>query len=300
MGNLGDLGFSSFAAIGGAKEQHSSKATADDLSQYFRFEDGKWREATEGERISWCRDSIRAGLVTEMSGIKTYMDAMEIGGAAVASLPAILAAGSLEVGGAALVYGEGALTSIASTSGTVAGYSVSLGDALTIGGATWLLGTESGHEYVRQVGSSGLPTAQTAALVGVDAVAGMLSKGEAITTYVSEALDASAAKGADEFVNLASSQRTTHILTGDATGGGHLFPGGAGKSSFPQSWSADRVMHEISDVATDPLSSFVTGRGGRTVVNGTRDGIDLRVILGNPREGGGIITGFPTNVPRNP
>jgi hypothetical protein len=111
---------------------------------------------------------------------------------------------------------------------------------------------------------------------------------------------ADAAKSADEFVNLASSQRTTHILTGDATGGGHLFPGGAGKSSFPQSWSADRVMHEISDVATDPLSSFVTGRGGRTVVNGTRDGIDLRVILGNPREGGGIITGFPTNVPRNP
>ena len=109
-----------------------------------------------------------------------------------------------------------------------------------------------------------------------------------------------AAKTTPEFVNLASPQRTTHILTGDATGGGHLFPGGAGKSAFPQSWSADRVMHEISDVATDPLSSFVTGRGGRTVVNGTRDGIDLRVILGSPREGGGIITGFPTNVPRNP
>lgn len=109
-----------------------------------------------------------------------------------------------------------------------------------------------------------------------------------------------AAKATDEFVNLASSQRTTHILTGDATGGGHLFPGGAGKSAFPQNWSADRVMHEISDVATDPLSSFVTGRGGRTVVNGTRDGTDIRVILGSQREGGGIITGFPTNVPRNP
>lgn len=108
------------------------------------------------------------------------------------------------------------------------------------------------------------------------------------------------AKNADEFVNLASSQRTTHILTGDTTGGGHLFPGGAGKSAFPQNWSADRVMHEISDVATDPLSSFITGRGGRTVVNGTRDGIDIRVILGSQREGGGIITGFPTNVPRNP
>jgi hypothetical protein len=40
-----------------------------------------------------------------------------------------------------------------------------------------------------------------------------------------------AAKNADEFVNLASSQRTTHILTSDAIGGGHLFPGGAGKSA---------------------------------------------------------------------
>jgi len=109
-----------------------------------------------------------------------------------------------------------------------------------------------------------------------------------------------AAKGTPKFVNLASPQRTTHILTGDATGGGHLFPGGAGKSAFPQNWSADRVMHEISDIATDPLSSFATGRGGRTIVNGTRDGIDTRVILGNQREGGGIITGFPTNVPRNP
>jgi hypothetical protein len=40
-----------------------------------------------------------------------------------------------------------------------------------------------------------------------------------------------AAKNADEFVHLASSQRTTHILTSDATGGGHLFPGDAGKSA---------------------------------------------------------------------
>jgi hypothetical protein len=40
-----------------------------------------------------------------------------------------------------------------------------------------------------------------------------------------------AAKNADEFVNLASSQRTPYILTSDAIGGGHLFPGGAGKSA---------------------------------------------------------------------
>jgi filamentous hemagglutinin len=59
-------------------------------------------------------------------------------------------------------------------------------------------------------------------------------------------------------------------------------------------------MHEISDVATDPLSVFTPGRGGRTIVTGTRDGVDIRVILGNQKEGGGIITGFPSNIPRNP
>lgn len=36
-------------------------------------------------------------------------------------------------------------------------------------------------------------------------------------------------------VNLASEGRTSHILQGDATGGGHLWPGAAGKTSFPQS-----------------------------------------------------------------
>ncbi len=102
------------------------------------------------------------------------------------------------------------------------------------------------------------------------------------------------------FVNLASPQRTTHILTGDATGGGHLFPGMAGKSAFPQNWSAERVMHEISDIATDPRSIFTPGRGGRTIATGARDGVDIKVILGSPKEGGNIITGFPTNVPRNP
>lgn len=105
---------------------------------------------------------------------------------------------------------------------------------------------------------------------------------------------------AGEFANLASPQRTTHILTGDATGGGHLFPGGAGKSPFPQSWSPDRVMHEISDVATDPLSTFSPGRGGRTIATGTRDGVDITVVLESPQRGGGIVTGFPSNVPRNP
>lgn len=102
--------------------------------------------------------------------------------------------------------------------------------------------------------------------------------------------------GADEFVDLASAARRNHILYGDATGGGHLWPGLPGKTPFPKEWSADRVMHEISDVATDPSSIFRPGRGGSTIATGTRDGVDIRVILRD----GDIITGYPTNLPRNP
>lgn len=66
-----------------------------------------------------------------------------------------------------------------------------------------------------------------------------------------------------------------------------------GKTPFPRDWSADRVMHEISDVATDPSSIFRTGRGGSTIVTGTRDGVDIRVILRN----GDIITDQPAEEP---
>lgn len=99
-------------------------------------------------------------------------------------------------------------------------------------------------------------------------------------------------------VNLVSPARRRHILEGDATGGGHR-PGlgKPGKSEFPQGWSDDRIMHEISDVATDPASIRSSGRGGRTVVEGTRDGVRIKVIL---EKDGSLVTGFPTNTPVNP
>jgi len=111
-----------------------------------------------------------------------------------------------------------------------------------------------------------------------------------------------AAKGGDELVNLASSQRTTHILTGDATGGGHLFPGAPTKTPFPQGWSGDQVMHYVSDIATDPALKWVpqTGSGGwftkagkpaRFAVEGMRDGTNIKVIV--EPAGEGIITAFP-------
>jgi len=100
-------------------------------------------------------------------------------------------------------------------------------------------------------------------------------------------------------LNLATEARTEHILQGDATGGGHLWPGAAGKSAFPESWSSTRIMNTISDIATDPAAwqNAVT-QGGRTVLTGSVDGVDVRVVVDT--QTGEIITGYPTNLPRNP
>ena len=112
----------------------------------------------------------------------------------------------------------------------------------------------------------------------------------------------------DPSTNVASAQRTQHILHGDATGGGHLWPGGAGKTPFPQDWDANRIMSTTSDLATNPnlLWKPQTGNGGlytrsgkpaRFVVtdaNGNLpvvDGVPVRVII--EPAGEGIITAYP-------
>lgn len=98
-----------------------------------------------------------------------------------------------------------------------------------------------------------------------------------------------------KYVNLADQKATTHILDSDETGGGHR-PGTGipGKSEFPVGWSDDKIMHYISDVAADPASKTTTV-GRTTIVEGYREGIKIRVIIRDNR----IVTGFPTNVPRN-
>jgi hypothetical protein len=73
--------------------------------------------------------------------------------------------------------------------------------------------------------------------------------------------------------DLTDAKGKKHILDGDKSGGGHRpGTGNPGKSEFPQGWSDERILGEISDVATDPSATRRPLPGGREIAEGTRDG----------------------------
>src|SRR5207253_7511727 len=80
-----------------------------------------------------------------------------------------------------------------------------------------------------------------------------------------------------EAVNLLDEMASRHTLYGDETGG-HLCPGLAGKTPFPPSWSPIDILHQVSDVATDPESVFVTSRQG-VIAYGERFGTIINVVM---------------------
>jgi hypothetical protein len=93
-----------------------------------------------------------------------------------------------------------------------------------------------------------------------------------------------------------SPARQNHILSGDATGGGHKFGAGKNKPEFSSSWSDKQTFHNILDIATDPnitwkFNSSWKGRYDRFVADGVRDNVNIRAII-EPK-GEGIISGFP-------
>lgn len=97
----------------------------------------------------------------------------------------------------------------------------------------------------------------------------------------------------NKYVNLASNERTKHVLYGDKTGGGHMWPGLNKKTSFPKSWNTDKIMNELSDISTDPslkwnLNRIINGVKRYDVI-GIRDNIKIKVIT----DGRDIITSFP-------
>jgi hypothetical protein len=93
--------------------------------------------------------------------------------------------------------------------------------------------------------------------------------------------------------------RRKHILDGDGKGGVGHGPGRGipGKNEFPSDWSDDKTVQAIKDIANDPASVRVPAAQGRTEVRRTRDGVDIKVIVG--ADGRSIVTAYPTNLPRN-
>ncbi|HEX9969066.1 MAG TPA: RHS repeat-associated core domain-containing protein, partial [Acidimicrobiales bacterium] len=105
----------------------------------------------------------------------------------------------------------------------------------------------------------------------------------------------------DELVDLASPARRRHILDGEIhpsgkIGGGHRAGTGfLDKTEFPAHWSDDQIMHYVADVATDPSLQWVREQGGDFVIKGTREGIDIKVVIRHNQ----IWSAYPTNTPRN-
>lgn len=97
-----------------------------------------------------------------------------------------------------------------------------------------------------------------------------------------------------------SQKAETHILDGDSNGrGGHRFgTGRPGKTEFPRGWSDDKIIKAVESVANDPALSSHLRRDRREEVRGTRDGIDILVVI--ERGGMEIVTAYPTNTPMNP
>ncbi|MDX3775804.1 EndoU domain-containing protein, partial [Chromatiaceae bacterium AAb-1] len=107
---------------------------------------------------------------------------------------------------------------------------------------------------------------------------------------------------ANSNTTIVDSKATTHILDGDGPkGGGHRYGTGIpGKSEFPQSWSDERIMYVVSDIATDPNISWTPPHPTNGYVTGSKvvEGVDVKVIY-DPAKGR-VVSAYPTNTPRNP
>ena len=100
-----------------------------------------------------------------------------------------------------------------------------------------------------------------------------------------------------------SAERTTHILDGDKTGGGHRHGvGKPGKTEFPASWADERVIAAVLDVARRPVKPPTHQDWNDTwLCTGTRDAVDVWAVV---ERSGDILTGWPgeggPGVVRNP
>jgi hypothetical protein len=76
-----------------------------------------------------------------------------------------------------------------------------------------------------------------------------------------------------------SPERATHILDGDATGGGHRHgTGRPGKTEFPGGWTDQNIVSVVVRIARSP-EAVQLQRNGRWRAEGNHDGVDIAVVV---------------------
>lgn len=85
--------------------------------------------------------------------------------------------------------------------------------------------------------------------------------------------------------------RSGHILANHRAGAGKT-----GKTEFPSNWDDQRIVHQVSDISTDPSLVRQFDSRGTPYVVGTRDGVEIRVNFfpDNHARAGQISTAYPT------
>lgn len=96
--------------------------------------------------------------------------------------------------------------------------------------------------------------------------------------------------------------RRTHILDGDATGGGHGPGRGISrKSEFPAEFTDDEIIDGAEAIANDPsrYSRGIIPTGGRYVcLTGAIRGQQTRVVVDPVRKE--VVTAYPLGIAPNP
>jgi hypothetical protein len=87
-------------------------------------------------------------------------------------------------------------------------------------------------------------------------------------------------------------ERRTHILDGDAYGGGHRHgTGRPGKTEFPVSWDDEKIVDTLLDVARRPdRVPRRQERNGNWVTRGTREDVEVVAIVAGD---GRVWSGWP-------
>jgi Bacterial EndoU nuclease/Pretoxin HINT domain len=111
----------------------------------------------------------------------------------------------------------------------------------------------------------------------------------------------------DELANLLDKEASEHVLGGSVkigkngkpsySGGHRAGTGFPDKSEFPSEWSDAKILDAISGALTDPKARWAMQDHGNWLITRWVGGVKVQTVLDS--RAGRIVSGFPSNLPRN-